>query len=122
MPRNKPAVYQVIITQGAEADISSIVDYLLTKNESELAAQLLQEFAKAFNSLEQLPHRGHFPPELAELTKLTELADKHIRELHVSVYRLIYRITEQDVLILFVADGRRNIQQALVNRALRLNQ
>ena len=119
MPRNKPAAYQVSITQGAEADISSIVDYLLTQNEAELAAQLLQEFAKAFNSLEQLPHRGHFPPELAELTKLS---NKHLRELHVSVYRLIYRIIEQDVLILFVADGRRNIQQALVNRALRLNQ
>ena len=116
MPRNKPAAYQVSITQGAEADISSIVDYLLTQNEAELVAQLLQEFAKAFNSLEQFPHRGHFPPELAELL------DKHIRELHVSVYRLIYRIIEQDVLILFVADGRRNIQQALVNRALRLNQ
>ena len=116
MPRNKPTAYQVSITQGAEADISSIVDYLLTQNEAELAAQLLQEFAKAFNSLEQLPHRGHFPPELAELP------NKHIRELHVSVYRLIYRIIEQDVLILFVADGRRNIQQALVNRALRLNQ
>ena len=116
MPRNKPAAYQVIITQGAEADISSIVDYLLAQDEGELAAQLVLEFAEVFKSLEKLPHRGHFPPELAELP------DKNIRELHVSAYRLIYRIAEQNALILFVADGRRNIQQALVNRALRLNQ
>ena len=115
MPRNKPVAYQVHITEGAEADISSVVDYLFAQDESEVAAQLLQEFAKAFKSLEELPHRGHFPPELAELP------DKNIRELHVSVYRLIYRIVEQEVLILFVADGRRNIQQALINRTLRLS-
>ena len=113
MPRNKPATYQVIITEGAEADISSIVDYLLAQDESEVAAQLAQEFAETFKSLEQLPHRGHFSPELAELP------DKNIRELHVGVYRLIYRITEQEALILFVADSRRNIQQALINRTLR---
>ncbi len=113
MPRNKPAAYQVHITQGAEADISSAVDYLLAQDEGDVAAQLVQEFSEAFKSLEQLPHRGHFPPELAELP------DKNIRELHVSVYRLIYRIVESDVFILFVADSRRNIQQALINRALR---
>ena len=113
MPKSNPATYQVSITQGAEADIASIIDFLLAQGDEGFAEQLLLEFSDAFKSLEQLPSRGHYPPELAELP------DKAIRELHVSVYRLIYRIVGGDVFILFVADGRRNIQQALINRALR---
>ena len=116
MPKSKPSTYQVSITQGAEADIASIIDFLLAQGDDDFVGQLLQEFSDAFKSLEQFPSRGHFPPELAELP------DKAIRELHVNVYRLIYRTIEQNVFILFVADGRRNIQQALVNRALRLNE
>ena len=115
MPKSNPATYQVSITQGAEADIMSTIDFLLPQGDDDFAGQLLQEFSNAFKSLEQFLSRGHFPPELAELP------DKAIRELHVNVYRLIYRIVEQNVFILFVADGRRNIQQALVNRAMRLS-
>jgi toxin ParE1/3/4 len=106
-------MFKVHVTRHAEEDISAVLDYLLTQDAVEAAADLWQRFEDAFASLKQYPARGHVPPELLEYP------DKRIRELHVGVYRLIYRYFEQDVYILFVADGRRNIQDSLLERVLR---
>ena len=117
MPKSKQSLHQpwqVFTTQGAETDIDSIISYLLAQDESESATRLLAELAETLDSLSTFPLRGHLPPELSEHP------DKNIREVHVSAYRVIYRVIAQDVFIIFVADGRRNIQQALLTRALRV--
>ena len=103
----------VHVTRHAEEDIVAILDYLLAQDAASAAADLWRRFDEAFASLQRYPARGHVPPELLEYP------DRRIRELHVGVYRLIYRYFEQDVYILFVADGRRNIQDALLERVLR---
>ena len=106
-------MFNVHVTRRAEEDIAAVLDYLLAQDAAEAAANLWQNFEDAFASLQQYPARGHVPPELLEYP------DKRIRELHVGVYRLIYRYFEQDVYILLVADGRRNIQDCLLERVLR---
>jgi len=106
-------MFNVHVTRRAEEDIAAVLDYLLAQDAAEAAADLWQGFEDAFASLKCYPARGHVPPELLEYP------DKRIRELHVGVYRLMYRYFEQDVYILFVADGRRNIQDALLERVLR---
>jgi toxin ParE1/3/4 len=103
----------VHVTRLAEEDIAAVLDYLLAQDAAPAASELLRRFENAFASLKKYPARGHVPPELLEYP------DKRIRELHVGVYRLIYRYFEQDVYVLFVADGRRNIQDSLLERALR---
>jgi len=108
-------MYNVHVTRHAEEDIAAVLDYLLAQDAVEAAADLWQSFEDAFASLQQYPARGHMPPELLGYP------DKRIRELHVGVYRLIYRYFEQDVYILFVADGRRNIHDALLERVLRFS-
>jgi toxin ParE1/3/4 len=106
-------VFAVYITQAAESDIEAAVDYLLSQDADAAAASLWQEFEDAFATLKNLPLRGHVPPELEGYP------DKHIREIHSNVYRLIYRIIGHDVYILFVAHGRRDIQKTLIDRVLR---
>ncbi len=106
-------MFAVHITRAAEGDIESAVGYLLSQGADGAALELWQAFDEAFTSLKALPLRGHFSPELEEHP------DKRIREIHVSVYRLIYRIIENDVYILFMADGRRDIQKTLLERVLR---
>jgi toxin ParE1/3/4 len=106
-------MFTVHVTRYAEEDIAAIMDYLLAQDAAPTAADLWRRFEDAFASLKQFPARGHVSPELQEYP------GKHVRELHVGVYRLIYRYSEQDVYILFVADARRNIQDALLERALR---
>lgn len=106
-------MFSVHITKAAENDLSAIIDYLLGQDATEVAAELWRSFEEAFVSLCKLPLRGHTPPELSQYP------DKRIREVHVSAYRLIYRVSDKEVFILFIADGRREIQQTLVERALR---
>lgn len=106
-------MFSVQITKAAEDDVAAIINYLLAQGADDVAAELWEGFEEAFRTLRTFPLRGHTPPELAEYP------DKHIRELHVSVYRLIYRVIREEVFILFVADGRRNIAKALLDRALR---
>jgi toxin ParE1/3/4 len=111
--RSVEGMFKAHVTRHAEEDIAAVLDYLLAQDAVPAAVDLWQRFEDAFASLKQYPARGHVPPELLEYP------DKRIRELHVGVYRLIYRYFDQDVYILFVADGRRNIQDALVDRVLR---
>ena len=109
-------MYKVHITRQAEEDVNSIIDYLLSQEALQTARDLWSEFEKAFASLDKFPLRGHIPPELAEYP------DKRIREVHASVYRIVYRISDKQVYILLVADGRRDLQSILVERALRITQ
>jgi toxin ParE1/3/4 len=106
-------MFAVHVTQAAMDDLSSILDYLLGQDAVSAASALWQDFEDAFDSLRELPLRGHIPPELADHP------DKRIREIHVSVYRLVYRIIHDEVFILFIVDGRRDMQKSLVERALR---
>ena len=105
-------MFSVHITQAAEGDIEAVINYLLAQDADDAAVELWQSFEEAFASLDTFPLRGHFPPEL------DGYPDKGIREIHSSAYRLIYRVIECDVYILFVADGRRDIQKTLFERAL----
>ena len=105
-------MFSVHITKAAEGDIEAAISYLLSQGADEAAVELWQLFEEAFTSLEGLPLRGHFPPELREYP------DRHIREIHAGTYRLIYRVIERAVYILFVADTRRDIQKTLFERAL----
>ncbi len=106
-------MFSVQITKAAEDDIAAIIDYLLAQDAGDVAAELWGNFEEAFRTLRTFPLRGHMPPELAEYP------DKRIKEIHVSVHRLIYRVIQEDVSILFIVDGRRNITKALLDRALR---
>ena len=60
-----------------------------------------------------MPERGRVVPELAAVGIRT------YRELVVEPWRLVYRITEKTVYVLAVLDGRRNIEDVLLDRLVR---
>lgn len=64
-------------------------------------------------SLSSHPHRGRIVPELLEFGTRTW------RELVVRPYRLVYRVTRRRVFVLAVFDGRRNLEDLLLERLLR---
>ena len=57
--------------------------------------------------------KGHYPPELQRIDVY------EYREIHVKIYRIIYQITEADVFVHCILDGRRNIPEILQQRNLR---
>ena len=63
--------------------------------------------------LNAFPQRGRVVPEL----QAQGLALYH--ELIISPWRVIYRYSENSVYVLSVIDGRRNVEDSLLNRLIR---
>ena len=66
---------------------------------------------KAFSSLSEHPHRGNYPKELLDTIR-------EYREIFFKPYRIIYRVMEDNVYVLVIADGRRDMQTLLQRRLL----
>ena len=104
--------YEVELTQGAEADLEALHDYVTEHRSPEQADQLLDVLLKRIANLERYPERGAIPKELAAL------GTAEFRQMLVAPYRLIYRIVNRKVFISVVADGRRDMQTLLQQRLL----
>ena len=103
--------YSVVWTEVASADIERLASYLV--DEAPLRAEhiLLRIIARG-ESLEHLPQRGRTPRELRSIGDQTWL---EIREFP---WRLLYRIVGRTVEIHGVFDGRRDLQDVLIERLL----
>jgi toxin ParE1/3/4 len=72
----------------------------------------VSELRELAEGLQSFPERGSVPKEL-EATGSPEF-----RQLVRPPYRLFYAVTEHEVLILLIADGRRDMQTLLRQRLL----
>lgn len=105
--------HQVKIVPQAVLDIEEIHDYIFVKEGPGPALKILEVIQKTISLLSRTPNRGHFPSELEGLG-MTD-----IREIHFKPYRIVYQIGEKTVLVLVVADGRRDFQSLLSRRLVR---
>ena len=65
-----------------------------------------------FASLSESPQRGSHPKELLDL------GIREYREVFFKPYRIIYREIEDDVHVMVIADGRRDMRTLLERRLL----
>ena len=71
-----------------------------------------RQIEKAFRSLSEYPERGNYPEELLDI------GIREYREIFSRPYRIIYRVMENNVYVLLIADGRRDMQTLLQRRLL----
>ncbi len=105
--------YKVVVLSDAEKDILDIYQYILIYDSPNNANYVFEKIEEACLNLEELPERGHLPPELDRIGVTT------YREIHFKPYRIIYEIDRKMVFIHCVLDGRRDLQQLLERRLLR---
>lgn len=104
---------KVKIAPAADTDITAIFEYLLDAAGLETAEAFVEELAEAIRSLESFPGRGKYPPEfLSEGITL-------FRELQCPPWRIFYQVVDDEVWVVAVLDGRRNIAQLLPERLAR---
>jgi toxin ParE1/3/4 len=101
--------YRVEWAEVARRDLLGIIDYLAARR-PDAAVSTLDGLQRRAGSLKTAPGRGRVLPELERLQM------RQYRELVVSPYRLIYRISESAVLALGVLDSRRNLEDILLER------
>ena len=92
----------VVWTEPAWEDLATAADYIARDSET-YAATFVQEVRDAAASLTQFAERGHVVPEFGE---------EAIRELLVRPYRLVYKIVDDQVLVLALIHGARRIWRA----------
>ena len=101
--------YDVVWSNVAENDLRNIVEYIADDSLSN-ALKIFKSIKRKASSLYTLPERGRIVPELREQGIL------QYRELIISPWRILYRISKKNVLVLSVLDSRRNIEDILLKR------
>jgi toxin ParE1/3/4 len=105
--------YRVVWARSAVAELESVVEYIAVDSPV-TAEKLLRRLRERAVRLEVSPRRGRIVPELAGLGIRT------FHELVVRPYRLMYRIDNDLVTVLAVFDGRRDIEDVLLERLVRI--
>ena len=103
---------RVVWTQAASDDLGAIVTYIAQDSPTN-ARRFLAKLKKKADSLKTAAERGRLVPELSRSGVLA------FRELIVKPYRIMYRINGNGVTVLAVFDGRRDLEEVLLERLVR---
>ncbi len=101
--------YEVIWSNIAEKDLIDIVEYISADSPS-TALKSFKNIKQKASKLYSFPERGRVVPELRDQGIV------QYRELIISPWRVIYRISEKSVYVLSVLDARQNIEDILFRR------
>jgi toxin ParE1/3/4 len=105
-------MFEVRITKGAENDLEALHHYLAVNRSAAEAATLLDAILDKIITLEQFPLRGPICPEL------DRLGISEFRQIYHGPHRLIYRVNDNIVYIMIIADSRRDMKALLERRLL----
>jgi toxin ParE1/3/4 len=100
-------------TDAAQVDLDSIVDYIAHHEGAERAVTLYGKLVRKIETLSRVPRRCRIVPELRFI------GISEYRELIQHPYRIFFRIVGKSVELLGVLDGRRDLEQLLIERILR---
>ena len=105
--------FLVQLIDDATRDLEEICGYIDRHDVPGRADYVLEQLEKAFSSLSEYPERGNYP------TELLDIGIREYREIFFRPYRIIYRVMENNVYVLLIADGRRDMQTLLQRCLLR---
>jgi toxin ParE1/3/4 len=101
--------HEVIWSSVAEKDLADIIEYIASDSLPN-ALRSIKNIRQRASLLNSFPERGRIVPELRDQGILA------YRELIISPWRVIYRISGKRVYVLSVLDSRRNIEDVLLGR------
>ncbi len=104
--------FRVQWAEAAVRDLEELMSYIAADSPLN-AERILDKLEKRAQTLESTPVRGRVVPELAHF------GIRNWRELIVKPFRIIYRIDEDTVNVLAVLEGRRDLQDLLLERLIR---
>ena len=105
--------FRVQRAEAAVRDLEEPVSFIAVDSQA-AAGRVLKRLETRAATLKSSPGRGRVVPELARFGMRTW------RELVVRPYRLVYRIEGDTVNVLALFDGRRDLEDLLLERLLRV--
>ena len=104
--------YRVRLTDEAEADLEGIAEYVEQADSAASAGYLVASIRQRADSLTEFPERGPYVNELLAQGIRT------YRQVLFGPYRIIYEVTDEEVVVHLIADGRREMGRLLESRLL----
>ena len=103
--------YKVILTDNARKDVEVIYQHYISRVDDQLADKLLFEIDNAINLLASKPLLGHLPLALSS-------TGEDCLEVLTKSFRLIYRIENNNVMILIILHQKQSVKKAALSRLL----
>ena len=104
--------FKIYLTDDAARDLEELYDYVYAHDLPGRADYVLGQIDKVFSRLSENPQRGAYPKELLSI------GVREYREVFFKPYRIIYNVKAENVYVLLIADGRRDMQTLLQRRLL----
>ena len=103
----------VRLTDDAARDLEEVFNYVSRRDAPSRAERVLDRIEEAFQALSAFPERGSYPRELLDL------GIREYREVFFKPYRIIYRVMDDGIYVMVIADGRRDMRALLQRRLFR---
>ena len=107
-----PEKYSIEWSSYSISDLDCIFECLALNDSLQVAEKLYIKLTEKIDSLYQYPLRCRIVPELRRIGIL------EFRELIVSPFRIFYRIYQTKVVLVGILDGRRDLEEVLIQRSL----
>lgn len=104
--------FKINWSEQAALDLERLISYIASEN-PETAGQILKRIKIEVSQLDFLPFRGRIVPEFERQGFLL------FRELVVASWRIVYRVSFENVYILAAFDSRKNVDDVLLERFLK---
>jgi toxin ParE1/3/4 len=104
--------FSVRLTHDAARDLEELYNYIAQHDSPRKAEAVLDRLDALLGELTESPDRGTHPKELITL------GIREYRQVFFKPYRVIYRVIGNEVYIMLIADGRRDMQTLLQRRLL----
>ncbi|WP_422000648.1 type II toxin-antitoxin system RelE/ParE family toxin [Reyranella sp.] len=104
--------YPVVVSAEAERDLDDIASYIAEHDSVDRALFVVTRIERTFTDLAAFPNRGPHPKELLEY------GNRDFREIYFKPYRIIYRVLADKVVVVLIADGRRDMRTLMSRRLL----
>ena len=102
----------MVITHRAKQDLRAIVRWIAERDSSSAAEHVLDELFQTCEKLALQPERGAYPAELIGL------GIRRYRQVFFKPYRVVCRVDGDQVAVLLIADGRRDLKTLFERRLL----
>jgi toxin ParE1/3/4 len=104
--------YTVVVDSEAERDLDDIAAYIAEHDSIDRAIDVATRIELTFSELSEFPNRGAHPKELLDY------GNRDFREIYFKPYRILYRVLADKVVVVLIADGRRDMRTLLARRLL----
>jgi plasmid stabilization system protein ParE len=103
--------FEIYWSSPAEKDLDEITEFI-SHDSVNSALLLFDKIKRKCNSLQFSPYRCRIVPELKKIDI------DAFRELILNPYRVIFKISNDSIFIMAVLDGRRDLEDILIERIL----